>query len=154
MCGVLSFCLSATVAEDDSKEGVECLGQYLKSKGKIESHISESKQGSQCAEYLPLAMNTLRNKLETKLRTEFPNETPCLMTEFDNSGIIDNILLKVYNDELKAAKGQDGATENDTSKSSDEDGNNVNIATKCMVDQEKFEKIFATVFTTSSEETS
>ncbi len=139
LCSVLISCLSLTVADRDRSEFHECLGQYLKSRGKLDFESSGSKKASLCnMQYL---IRLIRDQFDAQVTKEYPSEASCITTEFDRNELLDIIFLfGFYITDVSEA---DNQSQLEGVKSEGNEAMN-KITSKCGVDLEKFQEIFIT----------
>lgn len=81
------------LSEEDMKD---CAEQYLKSKGKLDIEVPTSKKMSLCLSIIPHRLKLLREIMEKSMKKQMPNETSCVMTEFDEVDMLDRIIKFGY----------------------------------------------------------
>ncbi len=104
LCGVLigitSCLIISAAAEENTVSGSDanpgfsdgCIGPYLKSKGKLEDSVSSGNPSYFCQIAMRHYLRLIREVFESKVENELPNESVCVMAEFDENQIADNIV--------------------------------------------------------------
>lgn len=108
LCSVLIYgCLSVTAApapvkasgdisERDMADMHDCLGQYLKRKGKLSQDEQTGNNWSKCYIFTDTLVRKIRENFENKTKEHLPNELDCVMREFEKNEITDFFMKVVY----------------------------------------------------------
>lgn len=156
--GIIS-CLSVTAADNDADDGGlsgrgrkidihECTGQYLKSKGKLASDVPIGNSSpAMCRVLLQNYGPAGREEFENRAKEDFPNETACLMTEFDQSGIVDFILKAAFYQTYEGLTAAEKAIHYN-SIANEADKLRDTFAATCGIKVDTFEKFLSSVFKT------
>lgn len=145
LCSVLIWCLTVKTSEGGSASDqsfYDCVGVYLKSKGKLDIEIPSSRQSSFCLFGMNIALRGMRDALETKVTQDTPDKAACIMTEFDKNEMFDFAL------EIGYTKRNPRISEDERKVSVDAleiigDDKLKTVATACGVDKEKLDTIFS-----------
>lgn len=149
LCGVLVCCLSLTAAEetevdtsssmsDSDEEFDQCMGQYLKSKGKLDMDVQVGKKSSMCLFGMQIAVHAIRDIFKEKVKMYLPEHVDCVMTEYDNVQVIDQVFKMAFVTSNKTMpesekKTMVDALEKEAIEMMD------SMAAKCGIEKEKFD---------------
>lgn len=139
--------VSSVVAEEETqqeiKERNDCLGQYLKNKGKLEQEFQfdSNRPSMMCRFILPVLTSTFRDEFEKSVQNEMPAETTCVMTEIDNTGLVDLLIKIAFYEENATITADEKKVYMERVETEANEDERI-ITKKCNVTEEKFEKAF------------
>jgi hypothetical protein len=134
------YCVYARAAID---EGEACIVQYLKRKGKLSEDFPTTLEtpSSHCEVSIPISTKIVREAYVDKINETFPNQSQCLIDEFDNREIVDHVLKVSVISESKKLSENSIKTQLEAARS-DLKQDLEKIAIQCNTVDEAFTNIF------------
>lgn len=149
-CGIVFISVAADIISDDKALG-ECVGQYLKDKGKLEFEFNSNRENTfQCSFAIQFALGALRNIVEYQVDREVPNGSRCVLKEFDRLDTWDHIFKMGFIGTTDKIPESERATKLANMKNSTE-MMLVGVATACEIDRQKLGAIVEYYFPSESE---
>lgn len=154
---VLIFGLSLSAAEELETDGAndealhECLGQYLKNKGKLNDEVQTNKEMPMCQLNITALSQSYRDEFEVKVNAQHPNGADCAMTQFDETELTEFILTVAFYHTDSLLPESEKKTLLRALKKEGDDKMNA-MTSKCGVNGKLFDNFMDAVFSTSSGE--
>lgn len=133
------FCFEVS-ADSLDDEGHECLKEYLKQKGKIESDVSVPQSSVICRFAVATALGFTQEAVEIKIKNHVPDSAECLIKEFNNNQTLDLVMKIQFIRKSKLSESQIKVQLDESASELREDLRN--IALQCDTDGNTFIEAF------------
>ncbi len=95
---VLIYGIISCSADDneDRKAGHECIGQYLKSIGKLDYEVAADEKSSICQTIVNGQIVRLHTLIENKMKEMLPNDATCINEAFNESEVYNIYMMAAF----------------------------------------------------------